>query len=207
MVADDHKLFRVGLVRMLNSFEGIRVVNEAASGAEILDLIEHVAADVLILDLSMPGVSGVSLIEKVRQAMPDLPILILSMHDEPALVRQVLQCGVKGYITKNADPEILSAAVGRLAEGGRYLAQNIAESLAFGPEGGGSSRSSAALSARELEVLRLLAQDGLSLVQIAERLDLSPKTITTHKSNIMTKLGVANNSELIRYVIDRSLFA
>ncbi len=204
IIADDHTLFRVGLVRMLNSFPGIKVVAEASCGAEVLDAIEHVEADVLVLDLRMPDVEGTSLIEGVRRAMPGLPILVLSMYDESALVRQALRSGAAGYITKNADPEALEAAVTGVARGARYLSPELAEALAFDfePERGADPLGS--LSQRERQVLRLIVDEGLSLVQIAEQLDLSPKTVTSHKANIMAKLGVSTNAELIRYVFAQS---
>ncbi len=204
IVADDHNLFRVGLVRMLNSIAGVKVVAEASCGAEVLDAVEHVEADVLVLDLSMPDVSGTSLIEDVRRAMPALPILILSMYDEAALVRQALRSGASGYITKNADPETLQAAVTGVARGLRYLSPAIAEALAFDFEPEGSADPLGSLSQRERQVLRLIVDEGLSLVQIAEQLDLSPKTVTSHKANIMAKLGVSTNAELIRYVLSQS---
>lgn len=203
IVADDHRLFRIGLVRMLNSFPGVKVVAEAADASEVLDVVEHVAADLLILDLTMPGVAGTSLIEAVRRAMPGLPLLVLTMHDEATLVRQVLRSGASGYITKDADPDVLQAAVLGVARGERYLAPAIANALAFDFEPERGADPMAALSQRERQVLRLLVGDGLSLVQIAEQLDLSPKTVTTHKANIMTKLGVATNADLMRYVLSR----
>lgn len=204
IVADDHTLFRIGLVRMLNSLPGIKVVAEAATGAEVLEVIEHVEADLLVLDLSMPGVTGTSLIEAVRRVMPGLPVLILSMYDEATLVRQALRSGAAGYITKNADPDILQAAVTGVARGERYLAPAIAQALAFDFEPEAGADPLAALSQRERQVLRLMVDEGLSLVQIAEQLDLSPKTVTTHKANIMSKLGVSTNAELIRYVLSQS---
>jgi len=204
IVADDHMLFRVGLVRMLHSIAGLKVVAEAANSAEVLHAVEHFAADVLLLDLSMPGVVGVSLIEAVHAAMPDLPILVLTMYDETALVRQALRAGAAGYITKNAAPDVLETAVLRLAEGQRYVAPDIAESLVF--DGEPAKPPPPSLSEREMEILRLIAHDGLALVDIAERLKLSPKTVTSHKTNIMVKLGLDNNAELIRYVVDNRMF-
>lgn len=205
IVADDHKLFRVGLIQMLESFAGVKVVAEAADGESLLRLLGDVGADLLTLDLAMPGVSGVSLIEAVIAAKPELPILILSMHDEPALVKQALRAGAVGYISKDADPEILFAAVSKVSQGGRYVAPAIAETLAFDFDDATEPEVFRQLSARETEVLKLITGDGLSLVEIAERLGLSPKTITTHKTNIMAKLGVTNNTELIRYAIAHQL--
>jgi DNA-binding NarL/FixJ family response regulator len=203
IVADDHTLFRIGLVRMLNSLPDIKVVAEASDAAEVLNIIEHTAADLLVLDLTMPGANGTSLLEAVRRAMPGLPVLVLSMHDEATLIKQVLRSGASGYITKNSEPEILQAAVLAVSRGERYLAPSVANVLAFDfePQPGADPMSS--LSQRERQVLRMLVGDGLSLVQIAEQLDLSPKTVTTHKANIMTKLGVSTNADLMRYVLAR----
>lgn len=205
IVADDHTLFRVGLIRMLSSFAGIRIVAEASDAGSVLAAVATTAADLLILDLSMPGASGVSLIDDVQKAAPKLPILILTMHDEPALTKQALRAGASGYVTKNADPETLAEAVTRVSQGARYVAPGIAESLAFDfSEDDGGRRQN--LTAREFEILRLIAQDGLSLKEIADRLGVSPKTVTSHKANLMLKLGIANNVELIRYVVDNHLF-
>lgn len=203
ILADGQTLCRIGLVFVLNSLAGIKVVAEASSAAEVLDVVEHVAADVLILDLGMPGDAGTSLVSDVRRAMPALPLLVLAMHDECALVKQVLRSGAAGYITRNVDPEVLQAAILSVARGERYLAPSIAQALAFHfePEPGADPMS--ALSLRERQVLRLFAGEGLSLVRIAERLELSPKTVTTHKTNVMTKLGVSTNAELMRYVLSR----
>ncbi|MBI4983931.1 MAG: response regulator transcription factor [Rhodocyclales bacterium] len=204
IVADDHTLFRAGLTRMLGSFDGVRIAAEAANAGEVLALVGTTSADLLMLDLSMPGASGVSLIEEVRRATPALPILVLSMHDEPALVKKALKAGAAGYITKDVTPDVLAAAIARIAGGGRYVAPSIGESLAFDFEA--DDAPARQLTAREVEILRLIAEQGLSLVQIAEQLGLSPKTVTAHKANIMAKLGVANNLELIRYVVDQRPF-
>lgn len=206
IVADDHTLFRAGLVRMLASFEGVNVVAQAASATEVLAAVRQTAADLLTLDLSMPGASGVSLIEGVHALRPTLPILVLSMHDEPPLARQALKAGASGYVTKDVAPEILFEAISKVGEGGRYVAPGVAESLAFDFSERNSGDEAHGLTAREREVLQLIAERGLSLVEVAERLGLSPKTVTTHKTNIMSKLGVANNVELIRYVVDHKLF-
>lgn len=205
IVADDHTLFRVGLIRMLGSFAGIRIVAEAADAAGVMAAIAQEDAELIILDLSMPGANGVSLIDAVHRTKPNLPILILTMHDEPALTKQALRAGASGYVTKNADPEALAEAVTRVSQGARYVAPGIAESLAFDFSEDGGERKQA-LTAREFEILRLIAQEGLSLKEIADRLGLSPKTITSHKANLMLKLGIANNVELIRYVVDNNLF-
>lgn len=205
IIADDHTLFRVGLKQMLHSFAGIEVVREATNAAEALAAASADDADLIILDLTMPGASGTSLIEQTRKARPDLPILVLSMHDEPGTVRRALQAGASGYITKGSSPDTLFTAVTRVGAGERFIDPSIAESLAFDnvAHGGGALHQS--LSPREWQVLRLIAQ-GVMLSQIAEQLHLSPKTVTTHKTHLMEKLGIGNNADLIRYAIEHRLF-
>jgi DNA-binding NarL/FixJ family response regulator len=157
------------------------------------------------MDLTMPGVAGVSLIDAVHGIAPKMPILILSMHDEPVTVRRALQAGASGYITKESTPDVLYTAITRVAAGERYIASNVAEQLAFEAVNQENIDAHRALSPREWEVLRLITE-GLMLSQIADRLHLSPKTITTHKTHLMEKLGIDNNADLIRYAIENRLF-
>ncbi|MFA4968553.1 MAG: response regulator transcription factor [Sulfuritalea sp.] len=205
IIADDHTLFRVGLKQMLHSFAGIEVVREATNAAEALATASAGDADLIIMDLTMPGVSGTSLIEQTRKARPDLPILVLSMHDEPGTVRRALQAGASGYITKGSSPDTLFTAVARVGAGERFIDPSIAESLAFDTAAHGAGDPHHNLSQREWQVLRLIAQ-GVMLSQIAEQLHLSPKTVTTHKAHVMEKLGIGNNADLIRYAIEHKLF-
>lgn len=203
IIADDHTLFRIGLKQMLESFAGIAVVAEAANAAQMLVAAHAVEADLLISDLTMPGTSGTQLIEQLHHQHPSLPILILSMHDEPATVRRALQAGATGYLTKESSPETLRAAVRQVAAGERFIPPALAETLAF--ESVRSSLAHETLSQRERQIFRLIAQ-GVPLSQIAEQLHLSPKTVTTHKTHLMEKLGTGNNADLIRYAIEHKLF-
>jgi DNA-binding NarL/FixJ family response regulator len=205
IIADDHTLFRVGLKQMLHSFAGIEVVREATNAAEALAAASADDADLIILDLTMPGASGTSLIEQTRKTRPDLPILVLSMHDEPGTVRRALQAGASGYITKGSSPETLLTAVSRVGAGERFIDPTIAESLAFDNVAHDNGDLHQSLSPREWQVLRLIAQ-GVMLSQIAEQLHLSPKTVTTHKTHLMEKLAIGNNADLIRYAIEHRLF-
>lgn len=205
LIADDHTLFRIGLKQMLHSFPGIEVVREATSAEETLAGVRKGGIDLLLTDLTMPGNTGTQLIAAVRGACPTLPILVLSMHDEPATVRRALQAGAQGYITKEATPEILDAAIRRVASGEQYLAPSIAHELALETLNHGSGERHHTLSPREWEVLRLIVT-GTSLNQIAEQLNLSPKTVTTHKTHLMEKLGVESNADLMRYAIEQKLF-
>lgn len=205
IIADDHTLFRVGLRQMLHSYTGIEVVREATNAAEALAAASACEADLIILDLTMPGASGTSLIEQTREARPTLPILVLSMHDEPGTVRRAMQAGASGYITKGSSPDTLFAAVVRVSAGERFIDPSIAESPAVATLARDSSELHQGLSPREWQVLQLIAR-GVALSQIGEQLHLSPKTVTTHKTHLMEKLGIVNNADLIRYAIEHKLF-
>lgn len=204
ITADDHTLFRVGLRQMLHSFAGLEVVKEATDAGEALAAAKRGGADLIILDLTMPGATGTSLIEQIRGACPALPILVLSMHDEPGTVRRALQAGASGYITKGSSPDVLFQAVSRVAAGERYVDPTLTEALALASSALASEDPRETLSPREWQVLRLIVQ-GVPLAQIAEQLHLSPKTVTTHKSHLMGKLGIENNADLIRYALERKL--
>ena len=204
IIADDHTLFRVGLRQMLQSFAGLEVVREATDAAEALCAAKRGEADLIVLDLTMPGATGTSLIEEIRKACPKLPILVLSMHDEPVTVRRALQAGASGYITKGSSPDVLFAATSRVAGGERYIEPALAEALALDAIALDRDDPQQGLSPRECQVLRLISQ-GIPLAQIAEQLHLSPKTVTTHKAHVMEKLGIANNADLIRYAIEHKL--
>jgi len=204
ITADDHTLFRLGLRQMLHSFAGLEVVSEATNASEALAAAKRGDADVIILDLTMPGATGTSLIEQIHQTCPTLPILVLSMHDEPGTVRRALQAGASGYITKGSSPDVLYLAVSRVAGGERFVDPTLAESLALEPITVDRDDPQKLLSPREWQVLALIAR-GVALAQIAEQLHLSPKTVTTHKAHLMEKLGIENNADLIRYAVEHKL--
>lgn len=204
ITADDHTLFRLGLRQMLHSFAGFEVVKEAVDAGEALAAARRGSADLIILDLTMPGATGTSLIEQIRQACPSLPILVLSMHDEPGTVRRALQAGASGYITKGSSPDVLFTAVSRVAAGERFVDPSLAESIAQDTIALDRDDPQKLLSPREWQVLALIAR-GIALAQIAEQLHLSPKTVTTHKAHLMDKLGIENNADLIRYAVEHKL--
>lgn len=209
IVADDHTLFRIGLRQMLHTFPGIEVVQEATNADEALaaarSAVATGCADLLLTDLTMPGTTGTRLIESLHRECPQLPLLVLSMHDEPAMVRRAMQAGASGYITKESTPQVLQTAIMRVANGERYIAPGLAEAISLETLNHGTGERHQSLSPREWEVLRLIV-DGTSLNQIAEQLSLSPKTVTTHKAHLMDKLGVASNADLMRYAIEQKLF-
>lgn len=201
-LADDHALFRSILVEILGTYPRMRVVAQASSADEVLELVGRVHMDVLILDLSMPGVNRTSLIRAVHHKFPELPILMLSMHDEACLVREALRSGARGYVTKDTELDVLEAAIIAVAQGDRYVSPKI-QGLLLEEAEPDDDNPMADLTLREREILQLMVGDGLPLVQIAEQLELSPKTVTTHKANIMRKLRVSTNADLMQYMYSR----
>jgi DNA-binding NarL/FixJ family response regulator len=204
MIADDHVLMRAGLRKLFTMADDIEVVAEASDGDEVLELLSSVSIDVLTLDVTMPKTSGVDLIKKILSIYPTLPILILTMHDEPQIARNKLDAGASGYITKSSNPEMLIAAVRKVAAGGRYISQELAEQLIFNNNKQKPELTHHCLSDRELQVLRGLA-NGQSSNDIAAELFISNKTVSSHKSRIMDKMGFENNLQLIQYAIVHGL--
>lgn len=205
VIADDHSILRSGLTQLLNSHDDLTVVGEAADGESLLQVIPRVAADVLLLDLSMPGLSGVELIRRIQATAPHLPILVLSMHVEAPIVGRVLRAGAAGYITKDCDAMELVFAVRKVAAKGHYIDPSLVESVVF--QGGGASEVGLPheqLSARELQVLERVAA-GCPLGQIADELHLSPKTVSTHKMRLMQKLELQTNADLLKYAVRHGL--
>ncbi len=194
IVADDHALFRTGLIRLLNNLPGMQVIAEASDGDQALELAKSRSADLLTLDLNMPGITDMSLIKELKKIQPQMLILVVSMHDESFLVRQALKNGANGYITKNCSEQELESVIKTILRNGRYIAPEIADSLIFEEDAKGSS----SLTGREIQILRMITQSGLSLVEIAKNLKLSPKTVTSHKANIMAKLNAKSNLDLIK---------
>ena len=203
IIADDHAIVRGGLKQIFALTSDIVVVSEAAQSSEVLEQWRQIPCELLLLDLTMPGVTGVDLICRLHDEKPDLPILVLSMHNEGQIVARALKAGAAGYVTKDSEPEILLAAVRKVAAGGKYIDPALVESMIFNA-GGGSDLPHDALSDRELQVLKLFAAGG-PLGEIAERLHLSPKTVSTHKTRLMQKLGIDNNADLVRYATKHGL--
>ncbi|MBR9882178.1 MAG: response regulator transcription factor [Oceanospirillales bacterium] len=201
LLADDHTLVREGLKRLFHGSGCIQVAGEAACSGEVLNLLRQQRYDIVLLDISMPGMGAEELLERLRTHYPQLPVLILSMHNEPQIAKRKLKAGASGYLTKDSDPEMLLEAVQRVVRGGRYLCPELAERIAFEADSVDDDDSNIRLSNREMQVLRLLAQ-GLSQNEIAARLVISNKTVSTHKTRLMRKMEIGSNAELIRYAVD-----
>jgi len=205
LIADDHALVREGLKHLFALTPDIVPLLEASNATQVLDALSSETFDLLLLDMSMPGVSGSDLIARISSDNKFPPILILSMHNEPQIVRQAIAAGASGYLTKDSEPEILLAAIRKVAGGGRFLDASMAEAIAF--ESSTVSRPKRlhdVLSLREQEVFSLLAK-GFAINDIAEALSVSNKTVSTHKARLMEKMGFTNTSELVRYAISHGL--
>lgn len=204
MIVDDHALMREGLKQIFSLDETLEVVAEAGSGAQALSRLRETRPDLLLLDMSMPGICGEALIVRIKAQYPQLPILVLSMYGEPQIARRALRCGALGYITKDQEPETLLAAIRRVAAGARYIDHAIAEQIVFAEQSGGERTRHDTLTAREHQILIMLAQ-GMGVNAIAETLAISNKTVSTHKSRLMDKMQFATNADIVKYALSQRL--
>jgi DNA-binding NarL/FixJ family response regulator len=204
LLADDHAIVRAGLKEILAGTGDITVAAEATNGQEVMARIRGQDYDVAVLDMSMPGRSGIDLIKQVKDEKPKLRILVLTMHSEEQYAVRALKAGASGYLTKEAAAEQLVAAIRKIAAGGAYVSPETAERLALGASPRAEAAPHTLLSDREFQVLQLIA-GGQSVGEIARRLSLSVKTVSTHKTRILQKMGLANQAELIRYALEHKL--
>jgi len=205
VLADDHAIVREGLKRIVGDVRDFSVAGEAADGGEVMRVVRELEFDVLVLDLSMPGRSGMELIKLVKSERPKLRILVLSMHQEAQYAVRAIKAGASGYLTKESAPAQLEAAIRKIAGGGAYISAEVAEQLALSAMSGGTEAlPHESLSDREFEVFRMLVA-GNAVSDIAQQLNLSVKTVSTHKANLMQKLGLANQTELVRYALKHGL--
>lgn len=204
LVADDHAILRRGLSDILAcELEGV-VCAEAGNAQEVVAQARRQPCDLVILDITMPGRSGLDLLKDLKQLLPEVPVLILSMHPEDQYARRVLKAGAAGYMNKETAPKELVKAVRRVLAGGRYVSEALAEKLAFDLSAGAANQCHEMLSDREFEVLCMIAS-GKTISRIAEELHLGVTTVSTYRVRILEKLGMENNSELIRYALQNRL--
>ncbi len=204
LIGDDHALVRQGLRQVLSLVSDLEVVAEAKNGLQVLEHIRESDPDLLLLDMNMPGLSGVDLIKRVREEAPSIPILVLSMHSESHIAGRAIKAGASGYITKDSEPEALISAIRHVAKGGHYIEPSIAERLLFRSSPDEQCLPHTLLSDREYQIFLMLAQ-GRGVVAIGVTLHLSAKTVSTHKARLMKKLGVENLSDLVRYALRHEL--
>ena len=204
LIADDHAIMRQGILQVLALAVDLEVMEEARNGWEVIEKLRAQPFDLLLLDMTMPGPSGADLVKRVRDEYPDLPVLILSMHSESQIAARALKAGAQGYLTKDNEPDILIAAVRKVAAGGRYIDPDLATKLVFETGMSGESQLHESLSDREYQILLRIAQ-GQSLNDVAEELHLSAKTVSTYKMRLKRKLGLTSTAELVRYVLQHRL--
>jgi DNA-binding NarL/FixJ family response regulator len=202
LIVEDHAIVREGLRRILESGERGWMALEAADGFQALDLLRREPVDLLVTDLSMPTMSGLDLIRRVRDEFPAVRILVLSMHAEEQYAVRAFKAGANGYLTKDRAGTDLVRAVGKVAAGGAYVTETLAERVVLGLNRGADPRSHSSLSDREFDVLQRIVS-GQSLSRIADELHLSVKTVSTHKRRILDKLELDSTAALIRYGMER----
>jgi len=204
LLADDHAVVRAGLREILADTSDITVTGEATNGQEALARVRAEDFDVAVLDMSMPGRNGIELIKLVKAEKPKLRILVLSMHSEQQYAVRAIKAGASGYLTKETAADQLVAAIRRIAGGGAYISPETAERLALGAGPRTDAAPHTLLSDREFQVFQMIVT-GTALTEIAKQLSLSVKTVSTHKTRIMEKMGMTNQAELIRYALEHKL--
>ncbi|SFT77895.1 response regulator transcription factor [Mesorhizobium sp. YR577] len=205
ILADDHAIVREGLKLLISVMENVSVVAEAADGESLLGHVRGTRADLLILDLGMPGVAGIQFISDIRALAPRMKILVLTANIEPRTVRAALDAGASAYLTKDGDPEELGAAIEAVKNGGTYLAQTVRFAISeparnSRPQPAQEMLSPIPLTRREHQILTLVAQ-GMTAREIAERLGISPLTARKHRENLMRKLNLHSAAELTAYAV------
>jgi DNA-binding NarL/FixJ family response regulator len=206
LLADDHAIIRDGLKKILADTEDMVVAGEAMNGHAALDLVRKRNWGLVVLDLSMPGRSGVELIKLIKTERPQCPVLIFSMHPEEQYAVRALRAGASGYLSKEGDSDLILPALRKVAAGGVYFSARVAELLVSEAAPHAQSLPHTRLSDREYQIFDRIVR-GLSLTAIAHELSLSIKTVSTHKSHIMSKMEMKNQVDLVRYAISHQLIA
>lgn len=207
-IADDHPLVREGLKNVVTQGEGeldIRVIGEASDGDELMNKLRSSKPDILILDIAMPGKSGLEVLKEVKNMYPDLPVLILSIHPEDRFAVRTLKAGAHGYLNKRCISEQLITAIRKIViEGKKYISKDVAEQLASRMEMSGNRPLHENLSDREYQIMCMIAS-GKEVNEIAEELSVSIQTVHTYRSRIKEKMGLKSNVEFTRYAIEHNL--
>lgn len=204
LIADDHTIFREGLKHILTEYSDLIVTDEARNGQEVLEKVWSNEYDIVLLDISMPGMNGLEVLKRLRKEKPKLSVLVLSMHPEEQYAVRVLKSGASGYLTKESATDELITAIRKISQGRKYITSSLAERLALGLETDAEKPPHETLSDREYQVLLMIAS-GKTITQIAKELFLSVKTVSSHRSHILEKMEMKTNAELTHYVIKHNL--
>lgn len=205
LIADDHSLIREGFKKILSREDDLSVVGEAGNAADIMEFLRKNLCDIIVLDISMPGKTGLDILSDIRIQFPNVKVLILSMHSEERYALRALKGGALGYLSKDSAPGELITAIRKIHDGRMYVSEAVAEQLAYNI--GGNKREKLPhedLSDREFQVMQMLA-GGRSISDISERLSISNSTVSTYRQRILEKLNLKNTSELIHYAINNKL--
>jgi two-component system, NarL family, invasion response regulator UvrY len=200
LIGDDHAIFRAGLIEILEGSGGLRVVAEAATVGEVLERAASDRPDLVVLDITMPGRGGIATLAELKRCWPRIKVLVLTLHPEEAFAVRCLREGADGYLTKDAAPERLVAAVRKIIGGGKFVSPALAERLVRSLELDAGRPAHERLSGRELQVMRLIGA-GKTVSEIAALLALSVKTVSTYRARVLEKMGMRTTSEIMRYVI------
>ena len=204
LIVDDHLIVREGIKRIIDDTPDIKIVAEASSGQEAMDLIWENTYDMILLDISMPGQNGLQTLKLIKKHNKNIPVLMLSMHSEEQYAMRSIKAGASGYMTKDAASSQLVKAIRKINDGRKFISTEVAELLATDLYHDDEKDPHENLSDREFEILKMIAY-GRTVKAIAEDLSISPKTVSTYRSRILDKLNMRNNSDLIHYVIDYQL--
>jgi DNA-binding NarL/FixJ family response regulator len=205
LVADDHAIVRDGLKEILARSGDLKAGGEAKNGQDVLRLVREAQWDLLLMDMSMPGRSGIDLIKQVKAERPKLPILVLSMHHEHEYAVRAIRAGASGYLNKDSASDLLVAAIRKIVAGGVFLSESAAELLARETMRGADAPPHTLLSSREFQIFGMIVQ-GKTVTEIAAELSLSVKTVSTHKMRVLEKMNLTNQAELVRYALTHRLF-
>ncbi|RXZ45504.1 response regulator [Crenobacter cavernae] len=204
LVAEDHTIVREGIKQLISLAPDLSVAGEACNGEQLLEVLRRTACEVVLLDISMPGLNGLDAIPRIRAIDSPPAILVLSMHDEVQMAARALKAGAAGYATKDSDPALLLTAIRKVAAGGRYIDPELADRMVFEVSLSDSRPPHAQLSEREYQVFERLVH-GANVNEVAQQLSISAKTVSTHKVRLMQKLNAHSVAELVRYAIDNHL--
>jgi len=209
LLVDDHKLFREGLRFVISQLDGYKVVGEASNGKEFLDMIDSLSVDIVLMDISMPGIDGIVATTKAMEKYPDLKIIALTMFCDEEYYYKMIQAGVSGYILKESGKEELATALKTVITGENYFSQKLLRSIILNLNSSktvkiSNTKNEIKLTPRETEILKLICQ-GLSNAEISEKISLSTRTVEGHKSNLISKTGVKNSVSLVMFALKNHL--